>query len=167
MGLWSDRARPIIRAVLDALPVDANHGDCRLALRDAYPFGERAMHPYKVWQKECKAALARRFAEKATPAGVPTIELVIQRRPGRLWLTVRCGWHSGTGLQACVSCNRHHAQVAELVANAQFVGLLRAGASDPVAAVAAQDWLEEHAGCRPEVPPPEVRPRPKKKEAPK
>ncbi|NLE06851.1 MAG: hypothetical protein GX638_18895 [Crenarchaeota archaeon] len=49
---WRDRARPIIAAV-----IAANQGEdertIRLALRYAYPWGERAMHPYKVWCDEC------------------------------------------------------------------------------------------------------------------
>ena len=49
---WRDIARPIIEKVI------ANHsGDekaLKKALLDAYPFGERKYHPYKIWLDEIK-----------------------------------------------------------------------------------------------------------------
>jgi len=50
---WRDRARPIVAQVLwetkgqDKKAIDK-------ALFDAYPFGERAMHPYKIWLDEVR-----------------------------------------------------------------------------------------------------------------
>lgn len=53
---WRDRARPIIAAVLAA-----HRGEdlktIRLALREAYPFGPRRMHPYRIWCDEVRAQL--------------------------------------------------------------------------------------------------------------
>ncbi len=48
---WRNVAYPIIRDVLDDYRV---HGEkaLRKALRDAYPFGERKYHPYKIWLDE-------------------------------------------------------------------------------------------------------------------
>lgn len=45
---WRDIAKPIIAGVL-AANAGADDKTIRRALRDAYPWGERAMHPYKVW----------------------------------------------------------------------------------------------------------------------
>lgn len=48
---WRDRARPIIERVpreTEGQPAR----DVRQALRDAYPFGPRTHHPYKVWCDE-------------------------------------------------------------------------------------------------------------------
>ena len=46
---WRNAAAPIIAEVLArGLDVKAQ----RAALRDAYPFGERRYHPYKIWLDE-------------------------------------------------------------------------------------------------------------------
>ena len=49
---WRDIAKPIISSVL-AANAGADDKTIRRALREAYPWGERAMHPYKVWCDEC------------------------------------------------------------------------------------------------------------------
>lgn len=50
---WRDSCRPIIQKCLKE-----NEGktekEIRKALLDAYPFGQRAMHPYKIWLDEIK-----------------------------------------------------------------------------------------------------------------
>ena len=48
---WREIAAPIIARVL-AETAGADEKTIRRALRDAYPFGERAMFPYKAWQAE-------------------------------------------------------------------------------------------------------------------
>ena len=50
---WRDIAKPIIKEVLEATK-GKDEKDIKKALRDAYPFGERAMHPYKIWLDEIK-----------------------------------------------------------------------------------------------------------------
>jgi hypothetical protein len=50
---WRDRARPIIAEVLRAT-AGQDEAAVRQALRDAYPFGARELHPYKVWLDEIK-----------------------------------------------------------------------------------------------------------------
>jgi hypothetical protein len=49
---WLDAARECIRKVHAGLPETATFEERKAALRAAYPFGEREMHPYKMW---CKA----------------------------------------------------------------------------------------------------------------
>lgn len=52
---WRDRAREVIAEVYAR--VDRNdEAALRKALFDAYPFGERAYTPYKIWLDECKRA---------------------------------------------------------------------------------------------------------------
>ncbi len=50
---WRDSARPIIAKV-----IKENRGMpetvIKKALFEAYPFGERRMHPYKIWLDEIK-----------------------------------------------------------------------------------------------------------------
>jgi len=48
---WQERAAPVIAAVL-AATAGQDEKIVRKGLRDAYPFGERAYHPYKVWLNE-------------------------------------------------------------------------------------------------------------------
>lgn len=55
MNKWAKRACEVL-AGLRLLPTrDPEEQDRqRKAIRAAYPFGERAMFPYKVWLRECK-----------------------------------------------------------------------------------------------------------------
>lgn len=61
---WRDIARPIISEVLKS-----NEGktdkEIRKALKDAYPWGERQYHPYKIWLDEIKVQLhKKKFGKK-------------------------------------------------------------------------------------------------------
>ena len=50
---WRDYARPIIVEVLKETAGNTEK-EIKKALREAYPWGERAMHPYKIWCDEIK-----------------------------------------------------------------------------------------------------------------
>lgn len=50
---WRDRARPIIARVLTET-VGQSEPEIKRALRAAYPFGERANHPYQIWLSEIR-----------------------------------------------------------------------------------------------------------------
>lgn len=50
---WREVARPIIARVLSAT-AGKSKPEIDSALRDAYPFGERRYHPYKIWLDEIK-----------------------------------------------------------------------------------------------------------------
>jgi len=50
---WRDSARPLIAKALEATKGKTEQ-EIRRALRDAYPWGERRMHPYKIWCDEIK-----------------------------------------------------------------------------------------------------------------
>lgn len=50
---WRDYAAPIIHQVLTET-TGKSEKEIRAALYDAYPFGQRAMHPYKIWLDEIK-----------------------------------------------------------------------------------------------------------------
>lgn len=63
---WRDYAAPIIAKVLKE-----NRGksekEIRKALKEAYPFGERKYHPYKIWLDEIKVQTGKRkFGHKPT-----------------------------------------------------------------------------------------------------
>lgn len=50
---WRDGARPIIAEVLEKTK-GCDESIIKKALYDAYPFGERQYHPYKIWLDEIK-----------------------------------------------------------------------------------------------------------------
>lgn len=51
MKTWRDSARPIIQQVLKETKGQTEK-EIKKALFDAYPFGERKYHPYKIWCHE-------------------------------------------------------------------------------------------------------------------
>ena len=50
---WRDQAAPIIRAVLEKA-TGRPESAIRQALYEAYPFGQRQYHPYKIWLDEIR-----------------------------------------------------------------------------------------------------------------
>ena len=56
---WGDRARRVIVQVLSDNP-DLSGPELKKKLSQAYPFGEREYHPYKVWLREVGRALTQR-----------------------------------------------------------------------------------------------------------
>jgi hypothetical protein len=53
---WRKVATPIIRRVLIEHRFEDTR-ECRKALREAYPFGLKEHHPYKVWRDEVRRQL--------------------------------------------------------------------------------------------------------------
>jgi hypothetical protein len=51
MSTWRDHARPIIAETIAAAGTQDSNA-LRKALREAYPFGPRQYHPYKIWLDE-------------------------------------------------------------------------------------------------------------------
>lgn len=52
----------VIEEATKDLPLDTPEKEVRKILRDAYPFGQRKMHPYEMWLKEVKRFLDKRFS---------------------------------------------------------------------------------------------------------
>lgn len=63
---WANVAWRAINEAHATLPADTSFADRKKAVDAAYPFGERAMWPYKAWLSARKAYLAR-YSDK--PAG--------------------------------------------------------------------------------------------------
>ncbi|WFP48537.1 hypothetical protein PL263_10470 [Methylomonas sp. EFPC3] len=69
---WRQTVAPIIADVIRAVGTD-DPTKLRKALADAYPFGERKYHPYKVWRDEIKRQLGRPLnATKPKTDGIQT-----------------------------------------------------------------------------------------------
>lgn len=56
---WRQKAQPVISAVLRDNP-RARGKELQRLLGRAYPFGTRAMHPYKIWLGMVREALEAR-----------------------------------------------------------------------------------------------------------
>lgn len=59
---WYESARNHIRRLDAALPADMTFEERKRAVQDAYPWGERRYHPYKMWLKAQREYLLR-FAD--------------------------------------------------------------------------------------------------------
>lgn len=53
---WRDQAIPIIRAIIERIGIDDKRALQR-ALSNAYPWGEKRMHPYRIWRDEIRRQL--------------------------------------------------------------------------------------------------------------
>ena len=64
---WREYAAPIIARVIAEHAGDSEQ-EIRAALREAYPYGQRAMWPYKVWCAEIRRQLGitKREQDKRT-----------------------------------------------------------------------------------------------------
>lgn len=71
---WRDRARPIVAEVLRAT-AGQDEKAIRKALRDAYPFGPREHHPYKIWLDEVATQRGLKHKRAAAKAGQQAIEM--------------------------------------------------------------------------------------------
>jgi hypothetical protein len=60
MGDWRKASYKAIREVINANP-GLSEKELRKKISEAYPFGQRAMHPYKVWLSEVKVQVALHF----------------------------------------------------------------------------------------------------------
>jgi len=63
---WREHCRPIIEKVIAEIGTD-DRKKLRKVLKDAYPYGERKMWPYKVWLSEIKKQLESGQKEIETP----------------------------------------------------------------------------------------------------
>lgn len=67
-GTWRDSAKPIIAKVIAEVGTD-DPKRLKAALRDAYPWGPREHHPYKMWCDEIRVQLGLKVVNdrKAMP----------------------------------------------------------------------------------------------------
>lgn len=152
---WRREADRVIAEALSALPDDATEGQKKAAIRAAYPFGQRSHLPYRHWLAAQRAALAPVKAKAEAP---PVVRLALQRRPGRLWLLVECGWCKGAqwATNGCIVCARLYPLLVRALQCPDVKPLLTAGADDDTAAQVALDAVEEATGERPHLPEREV-----------
>lgn len=63
---WREIASPIIFKVLEETK-GKTEKEIKKALREAYPFGERKHHPYKIWCDEIQVQRGKRTFGKKKP----------------------------------------------------------------------------------------------------
>lgn len=149
---WRQESRRVIETTLADLARTepaADNRRKRAVLRDAYPFGERAMHPYKCWCQEVRLALGA----KPKAAENPRVDVLWMPEDGRR-LIVACGWcrDRGSGTErGCFACEplrfevRDKAEaIASVATEAQRFDLDTAEAfGDPAPFLVCGDWWEE------------------------
>lgn len=74
MGTWRESAAPIIAEVIRRVG-RSDMCALRKALREAYPWGDRRMHPYKVWCSEIRRQLGHPIITPRKDASNPQGEL--------------------------------------------------------------------------------------------
>ena len=65
MSNWRTYAADVIRKVIEKVGI-TDEKLLKKKLREAYPFGEKENHPYKIWLSECKNQIenAKRYKRK-------------------------------------------------------------------------------------------------------
>lgn len=95
-SVWGEAADRVLVKVFAFLAPDADDKTIRLAVRDAYPFGERKNWPYKVWLKRVKRwKLARRLGLTVPPEEVRRKKMVRDERQIDLGLPSAAGCDCG------------------------------------------------------------------------
>ena len=74
MSTWREDAAPIIADVIRKTGRDDMKA-LRRALRESYPFGVRAYHPYKIWLSEIKRQLFPSPPKIKEPVDDKTIDM--------------------------------------------------------------------------------------------
>mgnify|MGYP003607948618 CR=1 FL=1 len=74
-NMWKDKAREVIAQVVRDVGT-ADETALKQALSKAYPFGERRMHPYKVWCEQVRKTLAGIRLQKTRKEQVTQADLL-------------------------------------------------------------------------------------------
>jgi hypothetical protein len=76
MCRWRDKCRPIIARVIAETAGQPEEVRAK-ALFDAYPFGIRAYHPYKIWLSEKKKQLEAKPVLRPAPTDISPNQLTL------------------------------------------------------------------------------------------
>jgi hypothetical protein len=68
---WRDRCRPIIAEVIRRVGTEDDRA-LRRELRNAFPFGVRNYHPYKIWLDEIRVQLGTK-PRPTSPQDMPLL----------------------------------------------------------------------------------------------
>lgn len=157
---WRVRSRQVIARVMASVPADATLPQVRRLLREAYPFGERAMHPYKMWCIEQRIALNTWRGKVAAKGSIKSLErarttAAVRMRflrfsepsplTGQPWLDVVCSWCDGSIAGGCMVCVQCHNTMIEALHHPERKALAMAQrAGDKLAGKLLADWYRDH-----------------------
>lgn len=146
---WRTRSRQVIARVMASIPADATLPQARRLLREAYPFGERAMHPYKIWCNEQRIAINqwrnKEEEKKPDPYGGRCGVRLAFLRSGQPWIDVVCPWCKGKVAGGCMVCLRHHQVMIAALYHPERKALVIAQRSgDKLAGKLLADWYRDH-----------------------
>lgn len=150
MSRWNDIARRVIADTLATIPPGTPPHLVRKIVSAAYPFGERAMFPYKCWLVEVRKALGpAKKEEKQKP--VPTVKYRLDTTNLSVGgcLSVWCDWcRNRHGQAGCMMCFKMWKRCEEIIDNLEFQSLWVSHTQDSAVLPILGDWLEEHLGDR-------------------
>lgn len=69
---WREMAAPIIHRVLTE-NAGKPEKEIKAALHEAYPFGQRSMHPYKIWLDEIQRQRGKKKGKNHYQASQPQL----------------------------------------------------------------------------------------------
>lgn len=135
---WRTRSREVIQATLAALPAEATLAEKRRALRDAYPFGPKTNHPYRMWCEEVRHTLLA----ATSPPKIQHIHILLGPDG------VLCDWCEDEGCEGCLACAKRRTAQYSMPGLGELRALLAAsldtGRGESLARNALADWYEEH-----------------------
>ncbi len=136
----------IIRAVLASLPPDATWKEKHAALKEAYPFGERRHHPYRMWLTEQTRAIGSRGKPKKGRPEAPGIRFRLAGMAAKPWLSIACGWCDDKMAGGCICCMPLYRRLEFIVTDPRWLAMQRAIAEeqDEAARCAIRDFLQDH-----------------------
>lgn len=144
---WRDHSRRIILATLATLPPDATDAERRKAVSASYPFGERAMHPYKAWLKEVRSILGPKDKPNMVIATEKRVSPQLRMTPKNVkppfYIYIACKWCE---LKGCLICGNKRKELDGIIASTTFYALLttcRQNVDDDVPRGVIADWLDE------------------------
>jgi hypothetical protein len=117
---WRAMARRVIAKALADNPQAITYEQMRRVASNAYPFGERKNHPYKMWLTEVKLAL------KTVPKSHE-----VSRLEWNPELKVRCGHCQFRGWKSCLYCFGFRDQLAAIEVDRVCVEMFAAVRAEP------------------------------------
>ena len=64
---WRMKSQRVIEEAMKRLPIGFTTKDFNRVMTEAYPFGMREMHPYKIWCDEVKKTRDKLFPKDRPP----------------------------------------------------------------------------------------------------
>lgn len=136
---WRERARQVIARILASNPGKSPQ-ELRRLIREAYPFGPRQHHPYRIWCDEVKRAIGPEKAPKQGP-------LVTLNLYGFVWCrycTPKPDSRKPAG--GCIACFRAEEWNRSLSREQRqwIVAMMATGKDQEFRRAVLRDWLAEN-----------------------